>query len=159
MERIPMCDELRDDEVRALYLGGTVPVPSPFPETGVITLCKDAIRPGLEIRRTALSVTHTISAKLTITRTFSVDEVSAVCLIESGDPRCGRWLLGPAIEKSLSEVQESCAKSGKTLRGIVYVREHAQTLMRVSVGMTAAESVDYYPPLPGDRSRNHYCVG
>ena len=53
-----MCDELRDDEVRALYLGGTVPVPSPFPETGLITLCKDAIRPGLEIRHGAQRHAH-----------------------------------------------------------------------------------------------------
>ncbi|MHB0957700.1 MAG: hypothetical protein ACYC6N_14785 [Pirellulaceae bacterium] len=154
-----MCDELSDDEVRALYLGGTVPVPSPFPETGLITLCKDAVRPGLEIRRSALRVTHTISAKLTITRTFLLDEVSAICITEGIDPKCGRWLLGPAIEKLLSHLQESCGKSGEALRGIVHVRENAHTLMQVSVGMTAAESVDYYPPLPGDRSRNHYCVG
>lgn len=28
--------------------------------------------------------------------------------------------------------------------------------MRVEVGMTAAESVEYYPPLPHDRSIDHY---
>ncbi|MHB8973098.1 MAG: hypothetical protein ACYC3X_11820 [Pirellulaceae bacterium] len=154
-----MADELRDDEVRALYLGGTVPVPSPFPETGLITLCKDAVRPGLEIRRSTLRVTHTISAKLTITRTFLLEDVSAVCITEGADPTRGRWLLGPAIEKLMSCTQESCGKDGEPQRGIVYVREDAGTLMQVSVGMTAAESVDYYPPLPGDRSRNHYCVG
>ena len=31
--------------------------------------------------------------------------------------------------------------------------------MQVEVGMTAAESVDYYPPLPDDRTVDHYAMG
>jgi len=154
-----MSDELSADEVRALYLGGTVPVPSPFPETGVIKLRENLIRPGMDIRRSALSVIHAISPKLTITRTFLLKDVSAVCITAGGDPRHGLWLLGPAIEKQLKDLKQSSKKKDLPLRGIAYVKEDARTLMNVSVGMTAAESVDYYPPLPGDRSRNHYCVG
>ena len=36
------------------------------------------------------------------------------------------------------------------------MREQAAAFMQVAVGMTAAESVEYYPPLPHDRSVDHY---
>jgi hypothetical protein len=35
---------------------------------------------------------------------------------------------------------------------IVFLPETAQVLMQVEVGLTAAESVEYYPPMPGDRA-------
>jgi len=45
---------------------------------------------------------------------------------------------------------------------IIYLPETAKVLLRVETGMTAAESVEYYPPTPGDRSyafRSVFCDG
>jgi hypothetical protein len=42
------------------------------------------------------------------------------------------------------------------VKGIVYVRENASSMLELQAGLTAAESAEYYPPLPDDRSVNHY---
>ena len=63
-------------------------------------------------------------------------------------PWCGTWLLGNEISAYLS---------GKDrVLGIVFVAEAESTLLEVHAGMTAGESAQYYPPLPSDRSFNHY---
>jgi hypothetical protein len=67
------------------------------------------------------------------------------------DLRKGKWLLGDEI----STIGILSGK-GASVVGIAYVREQASTLLNVEIGMTAAESAEYYPPLPDDRSVNHY---
>ena len=63
----------------------------------------------------------------------------------------GVWFEGKVLEDKLSDLLDT-----GVLNGIIYVREHAQSLLEVEAGMTAAESAEYYPPLPDDRSVNHY---
>ncbi len=138
----------------ALRLSGTVAIPSPFPETGMISIVTLDERCGFsDLTRTTnlLRVEHRVSPRVTIVRCISVEDVSAVFVprdCKSADMTDGEWFLNP--ESFEGDWQR---------RGIVYVRENAQLFMQVEVGMTAAESVEYYPPMPSDRSAAHPTQG
>jgi hypothetical protein len=53
------------------------------------------------------------------------------------------WLKGDGDAEEAAPYEEACWLEG----AIVYVPEAARVLMNVEVGMTAAESAEYYPPL------------
>lgn len=145
-----------------MHLAGTVAVPQTFPDLGRLSiapkpphLSPDTPHPGRDL----LVVEHEISPKLSITRTFFLDEVAAVFVPD--DPAAvrfaeGAWLVDGEILPGWTELRRNAASG---LLGIAYVREQAATLMQVQVGMTAGESVEYYPPLPHDRSIDHYRLG
>lgn len=156
------------DPLRALCLAGTVTIPSPFPQLGRITLATIehatlAPTPGCNVksaRPNCLRIEHVQSPRLLIARYVLLEEVEAVFLPADPDaPHLleGKWYAGTA----------RCAKFAKRLArradgdaavGIVYVREQARVLMHVEVGMTAAESAEYYPPMVRDRSDAHYSL-
>jgi hypothetical protein len=144
---------------RAMQLAGTVSVPQKFPQLGRISFLMSLTAAGeTALRLEYLVVDHVINAKLRILRSFRTSDVSAVFLPRnSGDVdfENGEWFLGGEIAEALPAALGNC---GGTARGIAYVPEQAATLMQVEVGMTAAESVDYYPPLPDDRSVDHYSM-
>lgn len=138
---------------QSMLLAGTIPFPTIFPELGLVTYDDQGIAlPGRSRngKMPTLTVEQLLSPKLTIWRTFFVEDVAAVFLpadekqVQLAD---GDWLLGGEIK--------TLKKAGGS-RGIVYVRENSPTLLSMQVGMTAAESAEYYPPLPDDRSINHY---
>jgi len=134
-------------QLRALSLASTVPVPATFPELGLISIAESGT--GHNGTAKIMNVDHVISPRLKIARSFFIEDVSAVFLPENTndvDFNRGTWLLE-------SEVSNADGKLG-----IAYVREDARVLMQVEVGMTAAESAEYYPPLPGDRSVDHYSL-
>ena len=143
-----------------MQLAGTVSVPQRFPQLAMISFAmNEADSSELDVDFTYLAVDHLINAKLRIRRSFRTSDVSAVFLpwnCDSVDLQNGEWFLGAEIIKALPTVLDN---RGGTARGIAYVPEQAATLMQVEVGMTAAESVDYYPPLPDDRSLDHYAMG
>jgi hypothetical protein len=149
---------LSQSQLRSMYVADTVPVPVTFPELGDISVQSGAMPPpgcADESARSVVRVEQNISPKLMIARSFPIEEVSAVFLpddLVDVDLSQGTWLLGPEIESALL----ARSKKNGAIRGITYVREHARTLMQVEMGMTAAESVEYYPPLVGDRSADHY---
>jgi len=135
---------LSDSQLRTLALAGTVSVPPRFPEVGRLSI---ETTNGHNGSSKVIKIEHVITPRLMIARSFFLSDVSAVFL--PSDPKDvdfadGKWFLGPDIATAMGQ------------RGIAYVREDARTLMQVEVGMTAAESVEYYPPLPGDRSVDHY---
>ena len=135
-------------QLRALSLASTVPVPATFPELGLISIVESGT--GHNGTAKIVNVEHIISPRLKISRSFFMEDVTAVFLPENTndvDFNRGDWLLE-------SDVRHADGKSG-----IAYVREDARVLMQVEVGMTAAESAEYYPPLPGDRSVDHYSLG
>ena len=141
------------DEYRHLLLSGTVTFPATFPQIGSISLVSERIPPGIEChkKRDMLVIKEFPSAKVTITRKVFADQVRAVFIPQ--DPNrvayaCGTWLLGNEIEVHLNGVDH--------VLGIVFVAESESTLLEVHAGMTAGESRQYYPPLPSDRSFNHY---
>lgn len=143
-------------QLRAMSLAGTVAVPQTFPQLARLSIVAKSPKrrsPDGRVGRYLLIVEHEVSPKLTITRTFFLDQVAAVFI--PADPadvdfEDGRWFMADDLAAAARS-----KSSGKAL-GIAYVREHAATLMQVEVGMTAAESAEYYPPLPHDRTVDHY---
>lgn len=148
------------EQRRAMQLAGTVSVPQKFPQLALIAFSVNETDAGeFDIDLKYLTVDHVINAKLRIRRSFRTSDVSAIFLpwsSETIDLQDGEWYLGGEIVKALPTALEN---RGGIARGIAYVPEQASTLMQVEVGMTAAESVDYYPPLPDDRSVDHYAMG
>jgi hypothetical protein len=143
------------DDYRQLLLSGTVTFPATFPQIGCISLACEQIPSGKEAQsqrsREMLVVQEFPSAKVTITRKLFADNVRAVFIPQ--DPNrvsyaCGTWLLASEIAEYL--------RCQKRVLGIAFVSETESTLLEVRAGMTAGESAQYYPPLPTDRSYNHY---
>ncbi len=146
---------LSHQEYRQLQLAGTITFPATFPQVGRLELrCIDLPLKNCE-RREVLFVSETPSPRVTLTRRVFVSGVRAVFLPR--DPRHvnygdGEWLLGADVLCSLKHR----LSSNRPVYGIVFVPENEPSLLHVSAGMTAAESAQYYPPLPGDTSNNHY---
>jgi hypothetical protein len=146
---------MQRDEYLRMLLAGTVTFPATFPEVGRLELCEAPLplKNGAEPEQ-FLTVTESTSPRVTLIRRVSIQNVRAVFL--PNDPKHvdysqGEWLLADEIASTL--------KNGMPFsqyNGIAFVHENAPSLLDVSVGMTAAESIQYYPPLPGDLSRNHY---
>ncbi len=135
-------------QLRAIYLAGTVSIPAKFPELAEIRF------ESISKKQIVVHATQTSSPKLVITRSFFLDDVSSLFL--PNDPDCVDLTDGEWYEKASLKSHASDQDADESEMGIIYVREHAQSLLRVEAGMTAAESAEYYPPLPDDRSVNHY---
>ncbi len=150
---------LSRDQVRSLALSGTISVPATFPELGELFLLPGAVDAGtLAPGKSSdlLRVVQRSSVKLSITRNFLLGDVAAVFFPADHDLvqlERGVWLLGMEVGDFF---RSQSVKKGASNRGIAYVQEAARCLMQVEVAMTAAESAEYYPPLPGDRSVDHY---
>lgn len=146
-------------QLRSIALSGTVSVPAQFPEVGELFLLPFPPDQALLLNRKCsymLRVIQRSSIKLSIARNFVIDDVTAVFLADdSNHVRLdkGQWLLGAEIAEFFGG---QCISKNASNLGIAYVRESAGCLMQVEVGMTAAESAEYYPPLPGDRTVDHY---
>lgn len=143
------------NDYRQLLLAGTVTFPATFPQLGRISLVSESVPCQVEgvYRTQDVLVVHEFpSAKVTITRRVFADKVRALFLPQ--DPNrvsyaCGEWLLNKEIADRLRRCK------GPVL-GILFVPESESTLLEVRAGLTAGESAQYYPPLPSDRSYNHY---
>ena len=141
-----------DDRLRSMFLSGTVSIPPRFPDIADISFAYI----GEKSPMLAVEVTSELSAKLTIKRTFFIEDVTCIFVPDDEavvDLKKGKWYQGEEVSN------KAAGGTGKTaMKGIVYVRENAQSLLDVQAGLTAAESAEYYPPLPDDRSVNHYCM-
>ena len=141
-----------DERLKSMYLSGTVSIPPRFPELGDITFSFL----GTKAPQLLVEVTSVLSPKLTIKRSFFADDVS--CIFEpddtgSVDLNSGKWYNAPEVRS-----KATAGLNKPAIKGIVYVRENAPSLLDVQAGLTAAESAEYYPPLPDDRSVNHYSM-
>jgi hypothetical protein len=148
-------------QLRSFQLAGTVALPSPFPEVGRLRLLPGGVHynAGPESALDLVAVEHTQSNRVTITRHVALHDVAAVFFVNPEKPAQfsdSGWYFGPEIGPQL-EIR-STANAPALCLGIVYVREQAAVLMRVEVGMTAAESAEYYPPVVGERTDDHYTL-
>jgi len=154
------------DQVRAFFLAGTVPIPSPFPAVGVILPELFSAKDGSKSKGFALGavrVEYWQSPRVMIARTVLLEDIQALFLPEDKggvDLNRGHWEFHPGIEQwlqPLARKNQECKDQEKvTFEGIVFVRENAQVYMQVEVGMTAAESAEYYPPIIRERSDEYY---
>ena len=132
-----------------MYLAGTVSIPPKFPELATISF---AVVNG----RFIVEATQELSPKLIIKRTFFAADVSSIFKPSNEniiDLRKGTFYEADALE---TFVKQRLKSKKVEFKGIVYVREHAQSSLEMTAGLTAAESAEFYPPLPNDRSVNHY---
>ncbi len=103
-----------------------------------------------------VEVQETPSPRVTLQRKVLASKVRAVFIPNnpaSINQNAGVWLLGKEVETGLKLLQN---QKVSPIIGIVYVPEDEPSLLVMQAGMTAAESTQYYPPLPCDRSYNHY---
>lgn len=130
-----------------MLLSGTVSIPPRLPDLADVSFRSL----GSQI---VVEAAQELSPRTTIRRTFFSNEVMAVFIPSDStavDLTKGEYLTGEKLEaKALSLLDKG------SIQGIVYVREHAQSILELSAGLTAAESAEFYPPLPTDRSVNHY---
>ena len=135
-------------QLRLMYLSGTVSIPAQFPKVGTIAF-------GSIGSKNTISVTESDSPKVVITRTFFKSDVVSIFLpadSEKVDLEKGSWYEDSALDNLFEDNLDETLGS----LGIVYVKENASSMLEVQAGLTAAESAEYYPPLPDDRSVNHY---
>jgi hypothetical protein len=146
-------------QLRSFHLAGTVALPSPYPEVGYLFLVSGGLHyqsaksklPSLDL----VAIEHCQSNRVTITRYVALHDVMAVLLSGCPNPDSDRdWYFGPEIAPQLEA--RSTVDASHLCVGIAYVREQAPILMKVEVGLTAAESAEYYPPVVGERSDVHY---
>lgn len=144
------------DEYRQMLLAGSVTFPATFPQVGRLTLLVESrpARPSDQLE--ILAVEEYPSPRVTLTRRVLAAKVRAVFLPR--DARAvhftdGQWLLEDEIVAGL---KQRLADGPGPVFGIVFVPESEPSMLHVSAGMTAAESSQYYPPLPNDPSHNHY---
>jgi hypothetical protein len=143
-------------QLRSLSLAGTVALPSPFPEVGKICLQPGGViyqgANGESAREDLVVIEHVQSNRVTIIRRVFLRDVAAAAFCPI-DESTNNWHFGPEIGRVLRA--RSNSNNGGLMMGIAYVRETAPVLMEVQVGMTAAESAEYYPPVL-ERSDAHY---
>lgn len=137
-------------QLRAMALSGTISIPPRFPELATISFetCDDGTHPMLVVAHQKLS------PKLSIKRTFFPIDVKSLFVPTSTtdvDFEKGEWFEGVQLGQKANLMLDRTK-----VEGILFVREQAQSLLEMEAGMTAAESAEFYPPLPEDRSVNHY---
>ncbi|WP_442509884.1 hypothetical protein SH528x_001484 [Novipirellula sp. SH528] len=151
------------ERYRQRLLAGTVTFPATLPRLAELTLTSTEQLPvvasiGVASSETLVVATERPSPRVSIVRSVSATEIRAVFLPKNPavlDWNQGVWLLQSEILPGL----QMHLNSGDRLFGILYVPEFSPTLLEVQTGMTAAESAQYYPPLPCDRSQDHYQAG
>lgn len=147
---------LQRSEYRQMLLAGTVTFPATFPQVGRLELRSEVLPVLCGKPADILTVTETPSSRVTMTRQVLACSVRAVFLPrdpQNVDYADGQWLLEGEIAPGLQlHLQDRIGP----LYGIVFVAEGESSSLNVTAGMTAAESVQYYPPLPCDPSHNHY---
>lgn len=140
------------DQLRVMHLSGTVSIPPRFPDLADIALI---VLDESQQETVLLEARQQLSPKLVIKRSFFFEDVAAVFVPHDAsnvDLKSGQWYHGRGLRPDLF------SEFGEPVRGIIYVRESAQSMLQVEAGLTAAESAEYYPPLAPDRSVNHYSM-
>jgi hypothetical protein len=145
-------------QLRSLSLAGTVALPSPFPELGKISLQAGGVvyqgGQGESPKEDLVVIEHVQSNRVTLTRRVFLRDVMAVAFAPI-DESTNNWFFGPEIARELRA--RSSDNKPELMEGIAYVREDAPVLMEVEVSMTAAESADFYPPVP-ERADDDYLL-
>src|SRR5258708_3914147 len=147
-----MPDEFEAFPTSALYLPGTVALPSPFPTVGQVWLPSPDFEcmPGLlkERHLHLLAIGNLIPPSRSIVRFVRLEHISAVFLLdgtsdaddsEAVNWKQGEWLYAPSLEQLKGKL-----KPGS--RAIVYVPENAPVMTQTVFGATAAESAEYIHP-------------
>lgn len=131
------------ESMRALRLAGTVSIPTPFPESGWISYGRNFDSQGsVQTMMNLVRVEHVLSNQVMVARTVRRKDLQAIWLADHEEnpfPHRRMWVNQPEVFYNLLKKRK--------LVGSIFVREAAPVLLEVQVGMTAAESAEYYPPI------------
>jgi hypothetical protein len=144
---------LSRQQIIQLYTGGTVPIPSPFPDVGAVSIRPDGYRLKPKGDQYSLvRVRYRVSPNQRITYVVRLEHVAAILWADDEgkvDPIHGDWWVGPEIQAQLKATSEATgstrADGGADIAsplGIVYVNEHDPVLVQVELATTAGESTD-----------------
>jgi hypothetical protein len=144
-----MPDEFEAFPMSALYLPGTVALPSPFPTVGRVWLPSPDFEcmPGLLKKHHLhlLAIGNLVPPSRSIVRYVRVEHISAMFLLagkgdadetEAVNWNQGKWLYAPSLEDLKGQLKPKS-------RAIVYVPENAPVMTQTVFGTTAAESAEY----------------
>jgi hypothetical protein len=149
--------EIGESQIRQTYLAGTVPLPSPFPTVGHISLQSGT---GAHHDLRFVRVEEEYAPYWRLCRIVPIQDVSALFLPDTSDEGIdfeqGEWVFGcENIAKRLSSSQNGkkstprrakVANSNGAVKGIIYTPEAARVLVQAEFGMAAGESAEYRPP-------------
>ncbi len=141
-----------EQQMRAMYMAGTVSIPPRFPDVAEITFTRNDSRN----EPIFITASQRLSPRVIIKRSFFAQDVMSLFVPHDAkrvDLEKGTWFEDDLLKQKVSDLLDKSA-----VTGILYVREAAQSILEMEAGLTAAESAQYYPPLPEDRSVDHYCM-
>ena len=147
-----MSGKKKKNDLQKMYLAGTVSVPPRLPGVAGLTF---ETRGKAFNQITLVKAEQDVSLHTTVTRTFFLEDVTALFVPDAGmtgDLENGKWYIGA---KEISGQIEPHV-GGEGFDGVIFVREHAQSLLETRVGLTASENAEYYLPMPADRSVPQY---
>ena len=143
---------LSNDQELTLLLAGTVGLPSPAPATGTLEVVTSDIGDPVTLSDLYLEITHRVSPRMTLVRTVRLDDARVIKAIwpdqapkSPAEFRIPRQFRAAALARAIDTAHEDPWLT----EAVVYLLESSPVLLRVEVGMTAAESADYYPPIDG----------
>lgn len=133
-------------QILHLHLAGTVSIPRHFPDLGRIWYLEAGAEDDDQNRNTpVIRVEHTLAHSASVLRSCLLEEVRAIFIPknpEKVDLKTGRFVLGSEIATAWPHLPKD---ADQAVLGIVYVHETARTHTEVSLGLAAAESVDFPP--------------
>jgi hypothetical protein len=150
-----MADEFKAFPMSALYLPGTVALPSPFPTVGRIWLPQTDMErmPGIVNGTDLVAIGNLVPPTSSIVRYILIEHISAIFLLsdpangdwsEPLDWNKGSWLYSPNVGVVRDAV-------GPHSRAIIYVPESAPVMTQWVFGATAADSAEYRGTMGGGR--------
>jgi len=121
-------DGLNPDQMNRLNLGGTTGLPAPFPTIGEISLVGNFVH-----------VTHNKTPSNAAIWSIAKEDVVALEEKSFVDPDPTKGQAEPIWHNGNEKVIDALSSNK---RGIAYVREDAQVLLRLEYGARAIDSVD-----------------
>ncbi|HEV3167860.1 MAG TPA: hypothetical protein VGZ22_27915 [Isosphaeraceae bacterium] len=171
------------EQMLALEHAGTVGFPSPYPAAGQIKLVVHGSK-SEEDPDILLNVVHQISPRLRVSRLVRLEHARAIQFhgSPSGPAQSSakakakpeeapahvhagwtHWMADRLHDHVKARAKAHTASGAEPEsdvlfhHAILHVPETAPVLMHVDVGMTAAESAEYYPPLPKGTEYHFFC--
>lgn len=142
-----MSSPLSRAQILHLHLAGTVSIPRHYPELGRIWYIEAGADGDDDNRNTpVIRVEHTLTHSASVLRSCLLEEVRAIFIPKKPkkvDHKTGRFVLGSEIAAAWPHLKKD---ADQAVLGIVYVHETARTHTEVSMGLTAAQSIEYPPP-------------
>ena len=145
----------REQAVR-LYIAGTVAVPAPYPEVGLISCASHhpelySGEDGTDVATPQLICVRQVTPSRVEQWVVDQQEIQAIELDEAWceenlgakktDER-GKWRVGPEVQPFLNAFVDAGSGGPKEIRGTMYIRAETQVLHSVEIATSAGQATD-----------------